>query len=620
MPITIGTNIASLRTVRQLGRTTDELASSFRRLASGVRINSASDDAAGLSIADGLNARVRVNSQAIRNLSDGLSAVSIAKGALTELANLATRQMELANQAANGTYSSTQRLALHREAKALTQEYNRIVQTTEFNGQNLLDSTFRGVGLQAGSGDDAVIMADIGGGLARGAGTGAYVQSLTFTSSTDVDSADLDGDGNADFVVTNTSGQARIFLGNGDGTFEAPALTPSAGLNLMQITLGDLNGDGRADIVAGTLQNRLMISLNQGDGTFAAWTSLPPGLAIDGNTPPVVVDIDGDGNVDVATSGTGGAALLFGNGDGSFTAPLILSAGITSNHLDVGDLNGDGRNDLIVTDVNFNQGAYTFLNSGGRSFIPGTHIGEGANRYVSLLADLNDDDKLDRVTILDQTSGGASYVRLGSGNGQFGPILAAQLTNEGGSPYYRELAASDLNGDGMIDLLATSSTGAVWLSAGRGDGTFDAAVSIGAGGLTSYGLSLADFNNDGATDIVTAAGVLIAVPQFVSTIESLDLKSAESSLAALETARSTLDRITSETSRLGALESRLNVAMSNLQTSVVEESAARNRIMDVDIAQEASALARTQILQQAGAAVLAQANLQPLLAARLLEN
>lgn len=141
MSVTIGSDIGSLTAQRKLAQNTADLARVFERLSSGQRINRASDDAAGLAIADGLNASSRVYTQGIRNFNDGLSVLSIADGATTELANIVIRIKELASQAANGVYSHTQRSALDAEAQALAEEYARIARSTEFNGMRLFDGS-----------------------------------------------------------------------------------------------------------------------------------------------------------------------------------------------------------------------------------------------------------------------------------------------------------------------------------------------------------------------------------------------------------------------------------------------------------------------------------------------
>lgn len=130
----------SALTVRHLDSAQSSLSSSSRRLSSGLRINSASDDAAGLAISQSLRAQRRVYAQAIRNASDGIGLANVAQGAMVELTGILTRHAELAEQAANGMYSAAQRQALQTEATELTNEYNRIVDSTVFNGIKVFDS------------------------------------------------------------------------------------------------------------------------------------------------------------------------------------------------------------------------------------------------------------------------------------------------------------------------------------------------------------------------------------------------------------------------------------------------------------------------------------------------
>lgn len=138
MSVTIGSNIASLQAQRRLSLASEKLGATYERLSSGQRINRASDDAAGLAIADALRANQRVASVAIRNANDGISTIAIADSALGEIGNVLSRLAELAEQSANGVFSTTQRSALQNEFTALSSEVERIAVTTEFNGVRLL--------------------------------------------------------------------------------------------------------------------------------------------------------------------------------------------------------------------------------------------------------------------------------------------------------------------------------------------------------------------------------------------------------------------------------------------------------------------------------------------------
>ncbi|MCB0352794.1 MAG: flagellin FliC [Bdellovibrionales bacterium] len=149
MAITLGTNIASLQAQRRLANSSSSLSTTFERLSSGQRINRASDDAAGLAIADSLRADQRVASVAIRNANDGISTIAIADSALSEIGNVLSRLAELAEQSANGVYSNTQRSALQNEFTALASEIERIAVTTVFNGVQLLSGNANTV-LQVG--------------------------------------------------------------------------------------------------------------------------------------------------------------------------------------------------------------------------------------------------------------------------------------------------------------------------------------------------------------------------------------------------------------------------------------------------------------------------------------
>jgi flagellin len=138
MAITIGSNISSLQAQRRLANSSEALNGTFLRLSSGQRINKASDDAAGLAIADSLKANIRVGQVAVRNANDGISSIAIADASLADIGNVLSRLAELAEQSANGTFSVTQRSALQNEFVALGSEVERIAVTTEFNGVKLL--------------------------------------------------------------------------------------------------------------------------------------------------------------------------------------------------------------------------------------------------------------------------------------------------------------------------------------------------------------------------------------------------------------------------------------------------------------------------------------------------
>ena len=157
MPVRIFNNVPSLNAQRILGANNDRLAGSVERISSGIRINRASDDAAGLAISEGLRSDIRTLRQAVRNANDGISLINITEGALNEQASILIRLRELAAQASTGTVGSTERQTIQLEFSALRNEIDRISNVTEFNGQKLVDGS-----LASGVASASQIMIQVG--------------------------------------------------------------------------------------------------------------------------------------------------------------------------------------------------------------------------------------------------------------------------------------------------------------------------------------------------------------------------------------------------------------------------------------------------------------------------
>jgi flagellin len=152
MGLRVNTNVASINAQRNLGAVTDRLSSNYRRLSTGLRISSASDDAAGLAISERLRSQVRSLDQAKRNANDGISLVQTAEGALNEVSSILTRLRELAIQSSNGSVSNQDKETLDEEFQSLVNEVNRIGRSTEFSGIKLLDGSSSTVSFQVGFG------------------------------------------------------------------------------------------------------------------------------------------------------------------------------------------------------------------------------------------------------------------------------------------------------------------------------------------------------------------------------------------------------------------------------------------------------------------------------------
>jgi flagellin len=162
MPLTINTNIASLNAQRNLNMSQGSLATSMQRLSSGLRVNSAKDDAAGLAIAERMNAQTRGMNVAIRNANDGISMSQTAEGALSQVSNSLQRMRELAVQARNATNSSSDKDSLNKEFSQLQQEISRVLAGTTFNGKHILGADATSLTFQIGANttaDDTITIA-----------------------------------------------------------------------------------------------------------------------------------------------------------------------------------------------------------------------------------------------------------------------------------------------------------------------------------------------------------------------------------------------------------------------------------------------------------------------------
>ncbi|RME82514.1 MAG: flagellin, partial [Caldilineae bacterium] len=160
MPQIINTNVMSLNTQRNLNKTQSALATSIQRLSSGLRINSAKDDAAGLAISQRMTSQINGMNVAVRNANDGISLAQTAEGALDQVTNNLQRIRELALQAANGTNSDSDRAALQAEVDQLVEEITRVAEQTTFNGLNLLDGSFTSQTFQVGADAGQTITVD----------------------------------------------------------------------------------------------------------------------------------------------------------------------------------------------------------------------------------------------------------------------------------------------------------------------------------------------------------------------------------------------------------------------------------------------------------------------------
>ncbi len=614
--ITIRSNKQSLNALRRFDESTRLLQQSFTRLSSGLRINKAGDDAAGLAIADSLNVDSRVFSQGIRNINDGISVLNVAEGSLQELRNLTIRQLELAEQSANGVFTLEQREALHAEADSLSQEFNRIVRSTKFNGQNLLDQSLEQTRIQGGYGLQGGVAISLGTGLGLNRADGTYSAQLT-TTTTDNDDLvleDVNGDGIVDAIGSESD--LDVFIGRGDGTFAAGISYAASISEADEIIGGDFNGDGFIDFAlrdytsAGTA-----ILIGAGDGTFSEIQSFN---SIANSDDMSVGDFNNDGHDDLVFSGDSNAELrvYLSDESGKMGLSEVISTVGQIGELSVADFDADGINDFAVADVDADE-----IN---------VYFGKGNGTFQSRVT-INVPSGAETVSSGDYNRDGYADVAFTDGNniqiyhGGSGRSFSAGETLSAGY-FTNEIKSGDINRDGYIDIVTNRpATGETTVFLGSGDGSFSAGSSFTLnGGAVRIKDAFKDIDGDGANDLVasgltefvvhSANATLSSDVEFVSLLTKNDAKNALGSL------REQLTRIGVELGNVGEVQSRLSTAVSNLAVARENFVTAESQIRDADVAFEAAGLVRRGILQQAAAAVLSQANQGPALALRLLQG
>jgi len=233
MALTVNTNIASLTAQRNLTGSQNELSQSLERLSSGLRINSARDDAAGLAISERFTAQIKGINQGVRNANDGISLAQTAEGALKEVTNNLQRIRELAVQAANATYSSADRTALQAEVAQLVSEIDRVAQNTKFNDIALLDGTFTSKAFQIGADTtDTVSITSIA--SARTSAIGG-TSTATATGAADVDTNAI---GASNLAINGVQVGASTFDGFSTTNGDSSALSKANAINAVSASTG----------------------------------------------------------------------------------------------------------------------------------------------------------------------------------------------------------------------------------------------------------------------------------------------------------------------------------------------------------------------------------------------
>jgi hypothetical protein len=339
--------------------------------------------------------------------------------------------------------------------------------------------------------------------LSNGNGTFGAPQGIALhTTPVGVAVADFNGDGKLDIVTANSNGTLSLLVGNGQGGFAAPVTTRIDG-SFTSIAAGDFNGDGKQDLVVGTNKG-LDIVLGNGKGGFTlnqtvSFARKIDGIVFDSGVSSVAVgDFQGHGNRDVVADSAGGLSLLLGNGNGTVQKPIGLNAGANArNAFVVGDFTGNGKEDILTSDVvppGEGSSSLTLLagNGNGTFAAPQSQVvGDGAAALAA--GDLNGDGKLDLVFASD-TSDNVVTDLLSNGNGTFAtaPAVTANI-----GPL--ALEAADFTGNGRQDLVVEGVTQDLLVLLSNGDGTFTPGPTLSVSGPLA--VVTGDFTGNGKQDV-----------------------------------------------------------------------------------------------------------------------
>ncbi|QNM98511.1 flagellin N-terminal helical domain-containing protein [Chitinimonas koreensis] len=482
----INTNIPSLNAQRNLDTSLGSLNTSLQRLSSGLRINSAKDDAAGLAISERFTAQIRGSEQARRNANDGVSMTQVGEGALTKMGDILQRIRELSVQSANASNSASDRLALNAEVTQLTAELDRFAQQTEFNGLKLLDGTFTSSVFQIGA--------------------------------------------NANQTVTATTANFRT---TAYGTQQVGSITPVSSGVYSTTTTGPVTG--AAVTASGTV-------LIRGGAASGKISVLPTDSAKD-----IADKINGQSQTGIRAQSRTETTLTFG-ATGSYTIRAYGN-------------NATGQTVTFnITDTSTSQG------------------------LTDVVTQFNNQTSKTGVTAKLNTTGTGVILVSDTGDN-------ISLSATSGS------IAGAISGGGVA--LATGASGAMTI-AGQVILDSDKSYTITTSGAA---LSTSIFGQP-----LAAGGQVVSQLQSVA---SLDITNFDNATQAIRIVDSALAVVNGQRANFGALQSRFEATIGNLQITSENLSASRSRIRDADFAAETANLTRAQILQQAGTAMLAQANAIP---------
>jgi flagellin len=738
MALTINTNVPSLNAQRNLGKSQNDLSSAMERLSSGLRINSAKDDAAGLAISDRMTSQIRGLNQAARNSNDGISMAQTAEGALQETTNILQRIRELAIQSANDTNSASDRASLQAEVNQLQAEMTRIASTTSFNDKLLLNGDMTNAQFQVGANANETISFSIPSAKATALGSNDVttdnpngIETATYSGNVFASDGDEMGAVNAHAINNGVTGAEVLTLTDGAGATQTYTIPANGEANTIAAAITALNGAtataSNSILITGTANDAaqgLTVTTDGVDLTIANGIdvtdadALAAALMADADYDPATMSITSDGtgvtvsnntgvdiNVAIATGGADTQAVTVAGLDGNAATPvqfgvtpavtvsgqvnvaLELDYTIESDQASTGYFSSAGANTTVTTvksgvtdtsaansvglqtltiigpqgsstaDITENataEGIATAINAeAGNTGVTAearteaTLFGLSADGTVNFQLQGSNATPASITATVTTTDLTALAHAINRESGQTGITATLEGSNnrivlvmaEGNDIQISDFSHGSASDPGVFTIAGTEvsmkvlgneSTGAP--AYGDSDATtlFDGGLNstldstVVGGEVTFYGSDTFNITSD--IDATTTGGSIFdgaantantSTLHSVADIDVSDVQGANDAIQIVDGAIGQIDRIRGD---LGAIQNRFESTISNLQNVSENLSAARARILDADIAQETSAMTKSNILQQAGVSILAQANQSPQLALQLLQG
>ncbi|CAB3738540.1 Flagellin [Achromobacter deleyi] len=549
MAAVINTNYLSLVAQNNLNKSQSALGTAIERLSSGLRINSAKDDAAGMAIANRFTANVKGLTQAARNANDGISLAQTTEGAASEINTHLQRVRELSVQAGNGNYSQEQLNSMQDEIKQRLDDINRISEQTDFNGVKVLSGNAKPLTLQVGANDGETITLNLSEISVKTLGLDGFnVNGTGVTNNRTATVSDLQAAGGTaagnDWTVTTKFGAAtaeqafaKLETGNQVNVQAGNSYTYDA-------TNGNFTFTNKAVGTAGT--DALATSLTPASGTVTG-TYANKGAA------STTFEVDATGKVTIG----GKDAFLTAAGE------LTTNNAGAATAADLKGVLAQAAKAAAAGDASVSIGGKTYNSSGTAGTLTFT-------------------DTKSKDAVLAEFKAGAAGSTVVLGQGITSATLAF-TTGASTDTYVDDAGKFTKIAGGTFTTTYTVDPNTGKATVKSGTGTGDYAAKVGSTAYVSSGGKL--------TTETTSKGDKTVDP-----------------LKTLDAAFTKLDKLTGE---LGAVQNRLESTVANLNNIVNNLSSARSRIQDADYATEVSNMSKAQILQQAGTSVLAQANQVP---------